>query len=148
MLGKKMMSENSKKDFEEYKPSNEHPAVMPFCIAFTEENDLNDYLLYCREGTETFSDNAQPKFIIFIREAGVKLPAPKQEMMKTGTRIFKKKAPERTYIFLEAEGTQENANILSAIQDFLKNSEKFLTTHHLQNGSQNTSGKNQQINKI
>ena len=120
LLGQKLMDEESKKNLEKYKLSNQYPAVMPFCIVFTEENDLSDYIFSCKEGAEAFTDNTQPKIIMLIREIGVKLPAPKQEMMKIGTRIFKKKAPERTYIFLEAKGTQENANILGAIQDFLK----------------------------
>lgn len=117
LLGRKLLEDKS--DFEAYTPSSRYPAVMPFCIVFQGESDLNDFTFSCREGAESFEDNDQPKMIVLIREPHVELPAPKQEMMKIATRIFKKVAPSRTYIFVEAEGTQETADISGAIYGFL-----------------------------
>lgn len=118
LLGRKLLDDKS--DFEAYTPSSQHPAVMPFCMIFKEQSDLNDFTFSCREGAESFQDNEQPKMIVLIREPHIELPAPKQEMMKIATRIFKKVAPSRTYIFVEAEGTQETADISGAIHGFLR----------------------------
>lgn len=118
-LGQKLLNKEKKTTLDEYIPSSKNTAVMPFCIAFNNEDDLNDYAFCCREGAETLLDITNPKFIILIRETGSKLPGSKKEMMKIGTRIFKKVAPRRIYIFLEAEGTQETADIHSTISNFL-----------------------------
>ena len=120
ILGQQLLDKDAKKRLEEYTPSNENPAIMPFCIVLEKEHDLNDYIHSCKAGAEAFLNNSQPKIIIFIREKGVELPAPKQELMKIGTRIFNKKAPDRTYIFIEAEGTQDTADISKPIYSFLK----------------------------
>ncbi len=119
LLGRRLLEPGKKVEFEAYTPSSDSPAIMPFCIAFNKEHDINDYTLCCRDGAEAFLDNDQPKIIVLIKEPGVELPAPKAEMMKIGTRIFNKHAPNRTYIFIETEGTPEDADVAGAIGFFL-----------------------------
>lgn len=120
LLARRLLDPEKKSEFEEYTPSSHSTAVMPFCIVFNEENDLNDYAFCCREGAEAILDSDQPKFIILIKEPGIELPAPKQVLMKIGTRIFNKKAPNRVYIFLEVEGNpKEDLDISGAIGFFL-----------------------------
>ena len=120
LLGRRLMDKEAKAEMEQYKPSSEHPAIMPFCIVFREKTHVTDYVQSCRAGAETFLDNDQPKIIILIREPhDIELPAPKKELMKIGTRIFRKYAPDRTYIFIEAEGTEQE-HLLKQIGNFLR----------------------------
>ena len=119
LIGKKLLDPRDKDDFEKFTASSNSTSIMPFCIGFNKHNDLNDYAFSCREGAEAFIDNDHSKFVCLIREPGVEFPAPKRELMKIGTRIFYKKAPNRAYIFLEVEGTPENADIYGAIGDFM-----------------------------
>lgn len=116
LLARRLLGPDGRSEFDEYTASSSNTAVMPFCMVFNEDHDLNDYAFCCREGAEAILDSNQPKFIILIKENGVELPAPKWEMMKIGTRIFNKKAPNRTYIFLEVE---EEAGARGAIGEFL-----------------------------
>ena len=118
VIGKRMLDDAARKEFEDYKPSSSDTAVMPFCMVFNQDSDLNDYIHSCKEGAEVFLNNDQPKIIIFIREKDCELPATKKEMMKIGTRIFYKKAPHRVYIFLECEGSNEDYDIIPPIREF------------------------------
>lgn len=119
LIGRRLLDPRGKAELERYRTSSDKLCIMPFCIAFEKEHDIGDYVFCCREGAETMLDTDQPKIIVLVTAPGVELPAPKQEMMKIGTRIFKKKAPHRTYIFIEAEGTKEDADISGAIGFFL-----------------------------
>ena len=119
LLSRRLLDPRGKSELEQYKPSSDKTAFMPFCIVFDKAYDINDYVFACREGAEATLDNDQPKIIVFVREPGVELPAEKAEMMKIGTRIFNKKAPNRTYIFIEAEGRKEDVDVSGAIAFFL-----------------------------
>ena len=119
LLAQRLLDPRGKSELEQYTASSHATAVMPFCIVFEKEHDLSDYVFCCREGAEAMLDSDQPKIIVLVRAPGIELPASKQEMMKIGTRIFNKKAPNRTYIFLEVEGTKEDADIPRAIGLFL-----------------------------
>lgn len=116
---RKMLDEDGAARFKEYTTSSKDTAIMPICLDFDAKNDVSDYIFGIRESAEAIHDSDQPQFIVLIREPGVSLPAPKRELMKIGTRILKKHAPNRTYIFLECEGTQESNDILGAISFFL-----------------------------
>ena len=117
----RMSNEEGKAALANYKLSSKDPATLLACTVFTEDTKIDEFIHVCHEWAETLDNNNIPKWIIFIKEtAETPLPAPKRELMKICTRIFKKAAPQKPCLFLDM--TQEefdNGNVGTRIYDFI-----------------------------
>ena len=87
---------------ENYTLNSRYPATVLFCVKFDNTSTLQDYIHSCQAGAETFTESPEPQWIVLIKsDSQTALPAPKRDLMKIGTRIVKKRLPEKVCLFLE-----------------------------------------------
>lgn len=101
-------------------PSNA-PMICSFFFDFTQELTLQDYIHACKECAEVLKDTGTVQYIFLMRGEGLSapLPASKREIIKIGTRIFRKKCSQRPYIFLECVDDSETC-FSHAMDAFMK----------------------------
>ena len=117
----RMTDERGQKALAEYQLSSKNSAVLLFCHVFDDTSKLDEYIQGCRECADTLLDDDRPKWIVFIKKTtDTLLPAPKQELMKICTRLFRKVAPHKPCLFLEmTEYEFENGGVDRQINEFI-----------------------------
>lgn len=109
LIVKRMSDTKGKEQLENYKLNSKYPAVLLSVVVFDKTTKMDEYLHCCHEWAEALDDNDAPKWIILVKETDeTPLPAPKRELMKICTRIFKKVAPRKPCLFLEMTQAEFN----------------------------------------
>lgn len=107
-----------------YRLNSKYPAVMMNVFTFKKDTTLHAFIQTAHEAAEGIQDTYEPKWVLLVRETpDTQLPAEKREIMKICTRIFKKHAPRRPFLFLDITQAEfENDVYRERIWEFL---EKF-----------------------
>ena len=108
---RRKMDESGKQTLDNYRIGSKYPAILLHGMRFDETSTLQDYIYFCHETAESFDNTDTPQWILLVRsEADTPLPAEKRKLMKIGTRIFRKSAPKRPFLFLELTQAEVKAN--------------------------------------
>ena len=98
----RMMDAHGTETLANYQLKSKAPALLLFCMPIEADTTLDDWIYACRDIAETLTDDKTPKWCVLIRKDDTTpLPAPRREMMKICTRLFRKVVPKKPCLFLE-----------------------------------------------